>query len=212
MGAIILFVGVVPALSFYIGTQYTEIRQVFGDRSQSTVSVDTTSNKTIISEKYGFSFSYPSDWDIVFQDDGWWTPPAILADINLQSQDKKHIVRFFPTDVNNLGYSFYCHFYLYDSNANHWKKQEPEEESDYYSHCSEAVAARDPEILMANATVGNNILALSTTEQNPFTFLIPMQGEYGLMIQVIDRSPTQVPGFIIASTSQAILDSVRLLQ
>ena len=72
LAAIIFFIGVFPALCFYIGNRYGEVKSLTNIQySEGLVSakkntnnkLETASNlKTYHSEKYGFEFKYPEMW------------------------------------------------------------------------------------------------------------------------------------------------------
>ena len=77
LAAIIFFIGVLPALAFYIGSKYQEAK--YADKTFPdvvTTNVKTESHyensklATYTDQTYGWSFQYPSDWTIDKMPDG----------------------------------------------------------------------------------------------------------------------------------------------
>ncbi len=68
LGAIIFFIAVLPALSFYIGVKYEQAK-VANTSISSYVSVPIKNIgvdlKKYVNEKYEFSFEYPSDYKVI---------------------------------------------------------------------------------------------------------------------------------------------------
>jgi len=72
LGALILFLGVVPALSFYIGIQYQLTRENISGPIGSTTGIQTSKNKqnlasatsTVVETNNGFSFTLPASWSV----------------------------------------------------------------------------------------------------------------------------------------------------
>ena len=71
-GAIIVFILVLPILTFYIGTKYRETQQILSDsenisvnnnpKPAHTINSSVVGWQTYTNQDYGFGFKYPNDW------------------------------------------------------------------------------------------------------------------------------------------------------
>ena len=76
LAAIVFFIGALPALTFYIGTEYEKTKEVTMPLTVTTPATShVTTNghyelSTYTNKMYGWSFKYPSTWKVTEDKDG----------------------------------------------------------------------------------------------------------------------------------------------
>ncbi len=166
------------------------------------------SNQTsTYTSKYGFTFSYSSNWRVKSKPD-LYIAPKTLQSVVLETADEKHLINFSTLKIADLkAASESCpdfgYTYSYDNQQKKWKRTADQPGNDCQGNPAIPVSFVD-----SNMTIGDGLKALiADTEINPVDILLPLNNGYGLLITVVNRSPDG--GLGVDPIAQPILSSIR---